>query len=146
MSNKITQDRAYNYLLSGKATVTFHNTLTDGQFTFTIKQKMVGIPKTPTGIWYVYNCSDYIGYIRGDLFIVDTKAPSTRDKAIIVFRWCWGNIIKQTIPDTLHILHDGTCGKCHRRLTDSLSLNLGIGPECRKALGIINPSTPADAT
>ena len=74
-----------------------------------------------------------------NLFIVNDKVPSTRDKAVIVFKWCWGNILKQTIPDTLHILYDGICGKCHRRLTDAISLEIGIGPECRKVLGIPNP-------
>lgn len=30
----------------------------------------------------------------------------------------------------------GKCGNCHKRLTDAHSRQLGIGPECRKNLGI----------
>jgi hypothetical protein len=138
MSNRIAQDKAYNYLLSGKATVTFHNTLTKNQFTFTIKQKMAGIPKVPVGVWYVYNCSDYIGFIRGDMFIVENTMKNSilRADAIKAFRWCWNAILQQKIPNTMEILHEGTCGHCHRVLTDAVSLSVGIGPECRKKLGI----------
>jgi len=137
MNNRITQDKAYNYLLSGKATVTFHNTLTDGQFTFTINQKTVGTPKVTLGIWYVYHANVYIGFIRGDVFILHNVIPSNKQEAVKAIKWCWGNIIKQTIPDTLHILHDGTCGKCHRRLTDAESIEYGLGKVCREALGIV---------
>lgn len=50
--------------------------------------------------------------------------------------------------------HEGRCGKCGRKLTVPESVEQGIGPECRKAMGLppltfkplVTANAPGDAT
>lgn len=37
-----------------------------------------------------------------------------------------------SLPDIVHVLHNGRCSRCGRKLTDPESLRTGIGPTCRK--------------
>jgi len=135
MNNRLSQDKAYDYLLSGKAVVTFHNTQpkkkSEDQFTYTVRKK-----------WVYYN-NEWIGAIRNDNTFFGTFSNPVR-QPVTVFAWMWNAILKQKVPDTIHIYHSGSCGRCHRQLTDKLSLITGIGPECRKILGIPNPQITAD--
>ena len=40
------------------------------------------------------------------------------------------------IPSAVHIYHHGKCSVCGRKLTDAKSLRCGVGPTCRKRVGI----------
>ena len=131
MSN-IPQTHVYAYLLGGKCHATFHNQITDKQLHVYIKQKTIGV-------WYVYYNSEYIGYIRGDVFIRNesiTRLAPTIMLAAQQFSWVWKQVVAKTLPSTMHVMHDGYCGHCGRHLTEKISLIVGIGPECRKKLGI----------
>ncbi len=48
----------------------------------------------------------------------------------------WGNEGKLITDAGYDVMHAGTCGRCGRKLTTPDSLETGIGPECRKILGI----------
>lgn len=37
-----------------------------------------------------------------------------------------------SLPNIVHVLHNGRCSRCGRKLTDPESLRTGIGPTCRK--------------
>jgi hypothetical protein len=41
----------------------------------------------------------------------------------------------QSLPGGWEVLPSSRCGRCSRKLTDPVSLGLGIGPECRRVLG-----------
>jgi len=130
--NKIPSTHVYAYLLSGKVHATFHNTVTGNQLHVYIKQKSVGI-------WYVYYNNEYLGHIRGDLFIKDERITKLAPSILLAaqqFNWVWKQVVGKTLPTTMDVMHDGTCGCCRRQLTDSTSLLIGIGPSCRKKLGI----------
>ena len=40
------------------------------------------------------------------------------------------------MPKRVHVLHNGRCSVCGRKLTDAESLMSGVGPTCRKRIGI----------
>ncbi len=49
-------------------------------------------------------------------------------------RWfVWG---KEQLPPGYDIQHAGRCGRCNRLLTETESLRTGIGPECRRVMGL----------
>ena len=132
--NQIPHDFIYTYLLSGRVFATFHNTLTNNQLSISIRKKSVGI-------WFVRHQKDYLGYIRGDMFIKnqpnDDRVISEPVKLITSqFNWVWKQIVAKTLPLTMDVMHDGTCGYCGRKLTDAISIKLGIGPTCMKKLNI----------
>ena len=43
---------------------------------------------------------------------------------------------RKELPDFIKLYHLGKCSYCSRTLTDPRSIELGIGPECRKRLAI----------
>jgi hypothetical protein len=55
-----------------------------------------------------------------------------------VLRWVldivWG---RYTLPAGYEIKHAGRCGRCGRTLTTPDSIKCGIGPECRKSMGLL---------
>ena len=48
----------------------------------------------------------------------------------------WGGTEQKILDAGFDVHHEGRCGKCNRRLTTPESIKLGIGPECRKGLGL----------
>lgn len=124
---RIEQQYAKRYLLSGKAHATFHNTRSGNQLHFLVRNRL------KDGHAVFYKGTDYIGVIHDDKFY-PVRNYHGGIQPIKVFDYIWRHILTQSIPDYVHILHDGRCGKCGRRLTDAESIQLGIGPECRKKL------------
>ena len=48
----------------------------------------------------------------------------------------WVLRYSENIPPVVHIYHHGKCSVCGRKLTDAMSLRCGIGPTCRKRVGV----------
>jgi hypothetical protein len=139
MESRISSEHVYDYLLSGRVHANFYNILTNNQLHVNINRKNASL------VWYVYAVDkSYLGYIRGDVFIWATPGSgfvsSNGKLAMQRFSWIWKQIVAKTIPDTMYILHDGSCGHCGRTLSDATSLKVGIGPSCRKKLGIVYSS------
>lgn len=68
-----------------------------------------------------------------------TKGSKLTDdsKPVKVIRWAMKHVFgDRQLPDGYQIRHAGKCGCCGRTLTEPLSLTIGIGPECRKRLGM----------
>jgi len=59
-------------------------------------------------------------------------APSWKVAAWI-FAVVWGS---GKFPNGYSFQHAGHCGRCGKKLTDSESLRVGIGPTCRAEMGI----------
>lgn len=135
---KIELEYAYSYLLSGNATVTLSNHESGKHMTFRVTQKKeLGVRKP---VWFVYysgTYSYYIGYVRGDVFIPASEAYLQYDDKIRAFQYLWKAVITQQISPKMELLQSGACGRCGRELTDALSIKSGLGPECRKKLGIV---------
>jgi hypothetical protein len=137
MENTIPIEYAKDYILAGRAMVGIHSTLTGNTFWYFVKQKDKGEHNEH---WNVYvRGGSYIGTIRemqGGWFFVPS-GPVRDNPATEPFLVAWHRIRIPKDHPQLIILHMGTCSFCGRQLTDGDSLLKGIGPICRKKLGII---------
>lgn len=48
----------------------------------------------------------------------------------------WVLMHADRLPPVVHVLHHGRCSRCGRKLTDTESLQWGLGPECRRKMGL----------
>lgn len=127
----VPHEHAYSYLLGGKCTTTFHNVETNNQCTYYIRK-----PRFKP-YWSVYTGGEYIGFIRGDVFVANGELPAEFPiQKIKIFNFVWRHLIAGDLLPNIHILHDGTCGRCGKQLTDAESIKKGLGPVCRKLLGL----------
>jgi hypothetical protein len=140
---KLDLEHAKDYILAGKALVTFHNTKTGNQQTYLIRQKKDKISGELLQRWYVTRTDmrrTYLGFIDRDQEEFWQGADITEEVKngvpMKVWEWVWKHIIAQDLPDYIEVLRSDFCGRCGRELTEAHSLNTGIGPECRRKLGI----------
>ena len=131
------------FLLAGKAIFTVANAKGD-HYTFKVRKNVSEWPKgsgtmttsyfvsvkAPGGI-YPYR---YIGLLNKETGGVKCTAKSEYlpgTKEYDVASWsCAAVLQSKYIPDGYHIEHAGRCGVCGRQLTDPVSIERGIGPEC----------------
>ena len=121
------------YAMAGDATLTVKNPLTDGRFTYRIGKSDDG------KVWFVSvlagqdNTADYryIGIIGGQSFNsgfrTTAKSAYPADaKCVRAFKWFYSNMESTSVQ----VWHEGTCGRCGRKLTVPESIASGIGPTC----------------
>jgi hypothetical protein len=130
----------HDYALAGHAILTLTSAKTGKHFTYKVSQAKddAGEPKN---FWFVglltgpdnYADYSYIGTINRDLaFSVGAKskvpadAPSARG-----FAFFWKFIVADELPKDMTVQHEGSCGRCGRKLTDPVSIETGLGPICR---------------
>lgn len=83
------------------------------------------------------NKMSYQGYIvkrQGGCVIKPKKGfeldPDYNAEAIKGLNWVFNHAV--AMPRFVHIVHNGKCARCGRKLTDIESIQAGLGPECRK--------------
>jgi|SRR5215469_10214411 len=144
---------AAEYAVAGNATLTLRSTRTNTRYTYLVKAPMdkeTGKRK-PGNMLFVGlltgpdNESDYtyLGVLRNDEFVI-TKASKMREDSepVKAFRYFIKKVfMEHEIPEQLEVFHDGTCGRCGRKLTVPESVESGIGPECAKKEGIYTKRT-----
>lgn len=143
------------FILGGKADFTILQEGTDKTKEQQYKYRIT-IPKdseqSNTQVWYVSTELDetnsgveldgknlkYQGYLKRDLsFNIGAKGVADyNQKSINGLVW----VLKHSnnLPSIVHIYHHGKCSVCGRKLTDAKSLRCGVGPTCRKRVGIID--------
>lgn len=141
------------FILGGKADFTILQERTDKAPEQQYKYR-VTIPKdaepSTTPVWYVSAELDntnsgveidgknlkYQGYLKRDLsFNVGVKGiEDYNQKSINGLIWVLSH--SKNLPSAVHIYHHGKCSVCGRKLTDAKSLRCGVGPTCRKRVGI----------
>lgn len=137
-----TADTAKAYMLAGNATVTIRSIPTQMRYTFKIRQaKPTERNNWRTDQYFVNlligqdNESDYayMGMIRKGIFQLTTASKYNETTTPVkAFRWVFDRLQNGIMPDKLEIWHEGTCGRCGRKLTVPESVERGIGPECAK--------------
>jgi len=127
---KLSAEHVKNYVFAGNATFSLFSSRKGNHLTYKLK-KCEDKP-----LYFVYSIADnktsmYIGFVVNDIFSYSAKSAIPKESYKVVgFKWFLQRI--DEIPDFLHVYHYSRCGKCGRKLTDEKSLNVGIGPECRK--------------
>ena len=131
---QLSAENVRRFMQAGRARVTLVSEATGARFTYRISAK--------DGVWFVSlltgsdNEADYsfMGtifaddrYRRSAKSRISADAPSAR-----AFAWAWPLLASGTIPAALKVYHEGRCGKCARPLTDPVSIESGMGPECRR--------------
>ena len=141
------------FILGGKADFTILQECTDEVKEQQYKYRIT-IPKdyepSTTPVWYVFAELDtthsgveedgkslkYQGYLKRDLsFNIGAKGiEDYNQKSVNGLIW----VLKRSnnLPSAVHIYHHGKCSVCGRKLTDAKSLRCGVGPTCRKRVGI----------
>ena len=136
------------YALAGHATLTLTSEITGTHFTFKISQKK-NENGNPRPMWFVGllvgpdNTSDYsyLGMINMDNEGASTfrVTPGSKISPLALsargFAFFWKYIAADTMPKDMKVQHEGSCGRCGRKLTVPESIERGIGPECASKMG-----------
>jgi len=136
---------AMTYIMAGHATITIRSTKTGTRFTYKINQSKPDEngnygPRGPVHFVSLMIGPDnessfkYLGHIfptqmlywHGRKSKISADAPGAK-----AFDWTWRQLSKNKLPDQLEIWHEGSCGRCGRKLTVPESVASGFGPECR---------------
>jgi hypothetical protein len=136
---------ALQFMLAGKAHVTFVSLRTGARFTYRIElaEKRPGDTRPPPHFVSLLNgpsnTDDYVclGTIfASKVYVHNSKksrvapdAPSAK-----AFAWTWKHLSGGLMPAECEVWHDGHCSKCRRLLTDPESVAVGVGPVCRRGL------------
>lgn len=133
---------AREYMTAGNATVTFESEASGVHFTYRVRQCPAD-KGNPVRRWFVSllngpnNEADYV-YIglldqrSGDIEFRQTSKSRVGANApsVLGFVYAWRHLYADKMPPKLLIRHEGSCGRCGRKLTVPESLDRGIGPEC----------------
>ena len=136
---------AYDYLLAGNATVTLVSKKTGQRYTYQVQKPKPKPGEAQRGeVYFVklltgpLNTADYsyLGMISHNDFRLTKASKLTEGSAPVqAFRWAWEQLVgKHRIPESLEIWHEGSCGRCGRKLTVPESIAAGIGPECAEKM------------
>lgn len=126
------------YTLAGKAIITVRSTSTGNRFTYKVSQADPKPGQAP--VWFVSllngadNTSDYVylGTMFGDTFRTTRKSAVAADApSAVAFAW----FVRHFEDARVEVWHEGTCGRCGRKLTVPESITQGLGPECAGKMG-----------
>lgn len=128
----IKHEEAMNFILAGKAIVTFLNTQSENRFTFKVKKAkesdlyFVSVLTNP-------DMYQYIGTVSNGIFKIGKKSKISADaQSVKVFDFVMKKLKSKALSSVVEIWHEGKCGRCGRTLTVPESIKTGLGPECSK--------------
>lgn len=141
MENEV-HERVKDFLFGGNACFTLLQEGTGCKKSVSVRYRIVQ-SKDNKNMYFVYTNPigekelKYHGYIFKGSFKkaknLKFNPASYNEKAIIALQWL---LVKgDNLPRIVHVLHDGKCSRCGRKLKDVESLRCGLGPECRKKVG-----------
>lgn len=129
------------YLFAGNAYFTLTSKKTNIHYTYNLHNKNNG------RIYYVKlldgHATEYVGFIKKvygtyRYFKGQNGKYDISDKRIIALMWFINHMNDEDIDTKVTFQHIGKCCKCGRKLTDPKSIELGIGPECAKAVNYLD--------
>jgi hypothetical protein len=157
-SHLINHNSALPLLLAGKCTFTVKNSQNGNRFTFKINRPKTGDiknkndrrnalrfisvmtgPDNETNYKYfgtikILNDIDFDGNQDFEYTFSQKAKISKESQSVKVFEWFMHWLRRGKLPEFIEIWNSGNCCKCGRKLTDPLSIELSIGPECRKMM------------
>lgn len=136
MRGKLAAGKRQTYALAGNATLTIRSSKTGNRFTYRIRQSEdKGDGKAPVFFVALMNGPDndesyiYLGTIFAGRFRLTAKSKVSKDApSAIAFDWFSRNWESEAVE----VWHEGSCGRCGRKLTVPESIESGIGPVCER--------------
>ncbi len=127
------------YVLAGNAIVTLQSDKTQKYYTYKVKRN-----KNNANLYAIYslrgsdNTNDYyyVGcyYSDNNYFHVARQYQTTGHfawpKTVRAVHYLFEHL--DTLPDWLHVYHNGYCGRCGHLLTTPESIKRGLGPYCAR--------------
>ena len=130
---------ACDYMMAGNATLTLSSVKTGARFTYRVRapkenNSNIRFLSLLTGSDNERSYS-YLGLIKNGEVVLTAKSKFGADaKPLQAFRYFYAHAREGRIAPHLEARHEGSCGKCGRKLTVPESIDRGIGPECAKRL------------
>ena len=131
-----TVGEASEFIFGGNATFTITSQKTGKHFTYKVRQSddgkmsFVSVLNGPDN-WENYM---YIGFIpSAEVKLVAGKKGHPDAPSFNALTWVF-KILQGSpeaeLPATVRIQHEGKCSMCNRKLTDPVSIERGVGPDC----------------
>jgi len=143
-----TASDAARYIRAGKATITLVSMKSGKRFTYKItaaKDQETGKITDTLFVGLLTGADNntsysYMGRISRDVFWAGRKVPKPSDvskdaPSTVAFSWAWRQLLQGKLPEQLEVWHEGSCGRCGRKLTVPESIKSGFGPECINKIG-----------
>ncbi len=131
---------ALNFILAGNASFTVKSLKTGAHLTYRIRAPREARQGGPSHFVQVRTGGEgrgnweYLGCIygaarwaHGRRSFYEANSPES-----LGFAWMHAALINGRFPRNCELWHEGACGRCGRALTDPVSIDRGIGPECVK--------------
>lgn len=139
MKHLLTHEAVPVLVLAGNAELIFENTVTDKNRKYRIKHSALGINDNLSVFMDTLHAG-YLGSIRNPSNNPVFKFPyqfkdEEQRRESIAFDYLFRHLFAGTLHSAMQIFHTGRCCACYRKLTDPVSIAVGIGPECRKNMG-----------
>lgn len=124
---------AFEFALGGAARFTLVSQKTGDRKTFRVKKA------EDAAMYFVQlltgpdNTEDYtyLGFLKdGGNGLIAGKKGNANHPAFKAFDWTFRHIEQGHMPEKLEFWHEGRCARCARVLTDPVSIERGLGPEC----------------
>jgi hypothetical protein len=124
------------YLFAGKSTITIQSTETGKHYTYKVKKHKEKDMFFVSVLSGSNNESDYIYmatiFEGGKLRLTKKSRANESTTSYIAFNWFYRNLLfHDENINMLNVYHNGTCGRCGRKLTTPESIEYGLGPTCR---------------
>ena len=124
------------YLFAGKSTITIQSTETGKHYTYKVKKHKEKDMFFVSVLSGSNNDSDYTYmatiFEGGKLRLTKKSRANESTPSYIAFNWFYRNLLfNEEKIKMLNVYHDGTCGRCGRKLTTPESVEYGLGPHCR---------------
>ena len=144
MGNQLTEAPVIRtFMTAGDATFTLVSTKTSNRFTYKVEApsedngtirfvKVLNGPDNTRDYAYIGTIRPVMGNWDGACFQhggMKAKA-SIEAPSVVAFNWFTQALRADKITQ-IEFWHEGKCGKCGRKLTDPVSISLGMGPTCR---------------
>lgn len=132
IGGKLDHSKAIDFILAGNSHTTFLNTESKNRFTFQVrkhKKDDIFFVSVLTGP----DSYTFIGSIKQNKYKHSPKSTiSAAAKSVKTFEYVFNKLVINTLSEIVEIWHEGSCGKCGKRLTDPKSIKSGFGTFCLK--------------
>lgn len=125
---------AVAFATGGNARFTLVSQKSGKRYTYRLRQPDVTKPVFVQLLTGPDNTADYeyLGYITLDFpgWVKAGKKGNPEHPAFKAIHWAMKEMVQGHMPEQLEFWHEGRCARCARVLTDPVSIERGLGPEC----------------